>query len=286
MILFDYDVQRKKYDNNIHSYEQLKELCQNIKQLPSSPDIFIDQEGGKVRRLKETQGFAPLPSAEDFSKLGVETKKAVLLKSYSQMKELGIDYNLAPVIDINLNSDNPNIGALKRSFSSSTEVIEENLLLINEVAKETNLKLCLKHYPGLGGATTDSHNCITDISKTLNDSQLELFYKYGNKIHGQAILVSHGFVKQWDETFPCTLSEPIISRLKQKCPDTLIISDDMQMHGVLDVSGSLESACQKALKAGVHRICIGNNLQDDSKNLWDIFSRLERENLETISAEK
>jgi beta-glucosidase-like glycosyl hydrolase len=59
VILFDYSCQTRRYDNNIESPEQLRGLCQEISALPSGPMVFIDQEGGMVRRLKESSGFAP-----------------------------------------------------------------------------------------------------------------------------------------------------------------------------------------------------------------------------------
>jgi beta-N-acetylhexosaminidase len=82
VILFDYYVQTKKYENNIFSLEQLKELCSEIKALPSSPLIFIDQEGGKVRRLKSKLGFEELPSAKSFNLL--EDQSIFCSKAFQQ----------------------------------------------------------------------------------------------------------------------------------------------------------------------------------------------------------
>src|SRR5438477_10496099 len=65
VILFDYSVRTRQYDNNIDSPAQVRELCAEISSLPSRPMPFIDQEGGLVRRLKEGRGFASLPSARE-----------------------------------------------------------------------------------------------------------------------------------------------------------------------------------------------------------------------------
>ena len=75
VILFDYSVRTREYDNNIESPEQVRGLCAEIAALPSSPMVFIDQEGGLVRRLKEGRGFAPLPSAKEFNRLPAEEKR-------------------------------------------------------------------------------------------------------------------------------------------------------------------------------------------------------------------
>src|ERR1700710_1943392 len=72
IILFDYSCQTRQYDNNIESPEQLRRLCREIASLPSSPMVFIDQEGGLVRRLKESRGFKPLPSQKEFNLVSPE----------------------------------------------------------------------------------------------------------------------------------------------------------------------------------------------------------------------
>ena len=80
--------------------------------------VFIDQEGGLVRRLKESRGFAPLPSAKEFNQLAPDRKRAILTASFAEMRRLGIHYDFAPVIDVDYNPENPNIGRIKRSFSA------------------------------------------------------------------------------------------------------------------------------------------------------------------------
>ena len=83
VILFDYSCQTQKYDNNIDSPEQVQRLCEEISGLPSHPMVFIDQEGGLVRRLKEGRGFAPLPSAREFNQLGAQEKRDILTASFN-----------------------------------------------------------------------------------------------------------------------------------------------------------------------------------------------------------
>ena len=118
VILFDYSCRTREYDNNIESPEQVQRLCAEIAALPSAPMVFIDQEGGLVRRLKESRGFAPLPSAKEFNHLAPDEKRAILTASFAEMRRLGIHYDFAPVIDVDYNPDNPNIGKIKRSYSA------------------------------------------------------------------------------------------------------------------------------------------------------------------------
>src|SRR5712672_831912 len=82
VILFDYSCQTRQYDNNIESPGQLRGLCEEISRLPSGPMVFIDQEGGLVRRLKEGLGFAPLPSAREFNRLATAEKRKTLAASF------------------------------------------------------------------------------------------------------------------------------------------------------------------------------------------------------------
>src|ERR1700676_5212143 len=84
VILFDYSCRTRQYDNNIESPEQLRGLCQEISGLPSGPMVFIDQEGGLVRRLKESLGFRPLPSAKQFNDLTADQKRKILAESFSE----------------------------------------------------------------------------------------------------------------------------------------------------------------------------------------------------------
>src|ERR1043166_6257764 len=105
VILFDYSVRTRQYDNNIDSPEQVRALCAEIARLPSAPLVFIDQEGGLVRRLKDGRGFAPLPSAKEFCLLPLEEKRRVLAASPYELRALGIRFNFAPVIDVDYNPD-------------------------------------------------------------------------------------------------------------------------------------------------------------------------------------
>src|ERR1700745_1790407 len=96
VILFDYSCRTQQYDNNIESPEQVQHLCAEISALPSAPMVFIDQEGGVVRRLKESRGFAPLPSAKEFNHLAPGQKRTILTESFAEMRRLGVDYDFAP----------------------------------------------------------------------------------------------------------------------------------------------------------------------------------------------
>src|SRR6476661_9793199 len=275
VILFDYSCQTRKYDNNIESPEQLRHLCAEISRLPSSPMVFIDQEGGLVRRLKDAKGFKPLPSPKEFNHLARDEKRNILAASFAEMRQLGIHFDFAPVIDVDYNPDNPNIGKIKRSFSADIAEVEANALLASEVARAQRIGLCLKHFPGIGGAVVDSHQEFMDISGALRDEQEELFYSLAPKIFGDAVLVSHAIVSQWDKDRPMTLSAAGIDRLRKRLPDTLLVTDDMQMQGLQKALGTREASLQ-SLKAGMDMLCIGNNLFDQEQEMAAIAEYVEQ----------
>lgn len=275
VILFDYSVRTRQYDNNIESPEQVRALCAEIAALPSAPLVFIDQEGGLVRRLKETRGFAPLPAAKDFNRLPGEEKRKILAASLQELRALGIRYNFAPVIDVDYNPDNPNIGRIKRSFSGDIGEVEANALLMGEVAREARVGLCLKHYPGIGGAHVDSHQDFMDISDALRPEQEALFYSLAPKTFGDAVLVSHAIVGQWDRNNPATLSPAAIGRLRAHLSETLLITDDMQMQGLQKALGT-GAACLQSLRAGIDMLCIGNNLLDQEGEMAGIAEAIEQ----------
>jgi len=275
VILFDYSCRTQQYDNNIESPEQVQRLCGEIAALPSRPMVFIDQEGGLVRRLKESLGFAPLPSAKEFNHLAPDQKRAILTASFAEMRRLGIHYDFAPVVDVDYNPDNPNIGRIKRSFSADIAEVEANALLASEVARAQRIGLCLKHFPGIGGAVVDSHQEFMDISDVLRDEQEELFYSLAPKMFGDAVLVSHAIVRQWDPDRPMTLSTAGLGRFRQRLPDTLLVTDDMQMQGLQKALGTREAGLQ-SLKAGMDMLCIGNNLFDQEQEMAAIAEYVEQ----------
>lgn len=275
VILFDYSCQTQKYDNNIDSPEQVQRLCEEISSLPSRPMVFIDQEGGLVRRLKDGKGFQPLPSAKEFNHLSLQEKRDVLAASFAEMRRLGIDYDFAPVIDVDYNPDNPNIGKIKRSWSADIGEVEANALLASAVARETGIGLCLKHFPGIGGAVVDSHQEFMDISDSLRAEQEELFYALAPRMFGDAVLVSHAIVRQWDPDNPLTLSPAGLGRLRRRLPDTLLVTDDMQMQGLQKALGTRQ-ACLQSLKAGIDMLCIGNNLFDQEQEMAVIAQSVEQ----------
>jgi beta-N-acetylhexosaminidase len=259
VLLFDRDLESGRDLRNVESVAQLTELCAEVHALESHPLVFVDQEGGLVRRLKPARGFAELPSAAGFAQLDEERARDVASASYRQMRECGIDFNLAPVVDLNSNPDNPNIGAIERSFGAEPSEVRRCVAILADVARECGVQLCLKHYPGLGGARVDSHREQTDVTGTNSPVQEALFVELAAEVPGSAVLLSHAIDRDCDPVWPASASEAHVRKLREACPDALLITDDVQMGGLRLFAGTADAA-HRALRAGMDWVCIGNNL--------------------------
>jgi len=275
VILFDRDLEQPAALRNVESPEQVRALCAAIHALPSQPLVFVDQEGGRVRRLKPERGFCELPSAKALARLGDAEARRMVDQSFRELATLGIDFNLAPVVDLDTNPDNPNIGALERSFSADPTTVRRCVAILDAAARDAGLGLCLKHYPGLGAATTDSHQEATNLSGTLTNEQLALFTELCPRISGSAVLLSHGAVAEWDPDWPVSVSQRAIGSLRGQLPDALLITDDLQMSGLRHGCTTVD-ATLRALGAGVDLVCIGNNLAHESHECLEAAETLRR----------
>jgi len=147
VILFDWDVPGQQFPRNITSPEQTKKLVADLKSL-TSPFLFvaIDAEGGAVNRLKEKYGFINIPSAEEMGKESPEKVKENALILGEELADLGINIDFAPVVDVNLNPNNPIIGKLGRSFSADPEKVALYASKFIEGLKEKNIIPVIKHF--------------------------------------------------------------------------------------------------------------------------------------------
>jgi beta-N-acetylhexosaminidase len=262
VILYDYDVPTNTPIRNIKSPTQLRQLTAKLQAASDIPlFIAIDQEGGKVARLKESAGFVPTLSARYLGSVNdLPLTRRQAARVAQTLAELGINLNLAPVVDLNVNRDNPIIGRLGRSFSADPEIVTAHAAEFIKAHHEYRVLCALKHFPGHGSSTQDSHLGLTDITKTWSSKEL---IPYENLI-GQGlvdvIMTAHVYHGSLDPNFPATLSNPILTDLlrDQLFYDGVIISDCMQMRAITDHYG-FETALHAAIKAGVDIILISNN---------------------------
>lgn len=283
VVLFDKDVITGNTNRNIENPTQLLQLSSDIIGNASTPPIIaVDQEGGLVSRLKESKGFPKSVSAEYLGNVDNEDSTQYYARLMAQeFMVVGTNTNFAPVVDVNTNPNNPVIGKLERSFSSDPEkVVEHAGYVIDEYSKEGVLSV-LKHFPGHGSSTADSHLGFTDVTETWDEKELipyrELFAE--KEIH--AVMTAHIFNAEIDSVWPATLSDITINGLLR---DSLgfkgvVFSDDMQMDAISAEYG-LETAIQQAINAGVDILIFGNNLEYDpdiAEKAVNIIQKLLRE---------
>jgi len=264
VILFDYDVPRHSPVRNIQSPEQVRALVAGLQEAASVPLLVaIDQEGGRVRRLKEEHGFPPTTSAQSLGAANDFARTSEAARSIAQtLAELGINLNFAPVVDVNVNPENPIIGKLERSFSSDPAIVTAHALAFIKAHHEQGVLCALKHFPGHGSSTADSHEGFVDVSTTWSRAELEPYDAIIKAGAADAVMTAHVFNSALDPQFPATLSRATIEGIlrRQLGFDGVVFSDDFQMAAIGKHYG-LEVAVQAAVEAGVDMIVLGNNTQ-------------------------
>lgn len=268
VILFDRDIELKSDTRNIKSPEQLKSLITNLQSFALVPlFISIDQEGGRVNRLKEKYGFPKTVSQQYLGKLNNSDSTKYYAEGMAiTMKNAGINLNFAPVVDLNVNQESPAIGKLERSYSSRPDIVKINSEIFIAAHHRVNILTALKHFPGHGSATNDTHLGFTDVTSTWQSSELEPFRDLLKSGYDDLVMTAHIFNANLDPLNPATLSRNIIHGIlrEQLGYDGVIISDDMNM-GAITNHYEFEEAIEKTINAGVDILLFGNNLVYDKK---------------------
>lgn len=264
------------YEHNIQNTVQLTSLTQNLKQsAPHSLWLAIDHEGGQVNRLKPHHGFASFPSAQALG----EANDLQLTFEWSEqiailLKSLGIDLNLAPVVDLNTNPSNPIISMKHRSYSSNPEIVYQQASEFIKAHHLHQIMTALKHFPGHGSSQQDSHLGFVNVSETWHENELIPYQKLIMSNICPMIMTAHIFNRQLDAEYPATLSQKIIhDLLRNKLKyDGVIISDDLQMKAISHHYG-MEQAIFLAIQAGVDILLFSNQYPYDP-NLAEIISQI------------
>lgn len=262
VILFDADVATGSANRNIQSTWQLQRLIANFQAAsPQGLIVAIDQEGGRVCRLKSERGFYCPPAAKTLGDMNNHTKtERAAAENAIQLKELGINLNFAPVVDLNTNPQNPVIGAINRSFSDNPNAVIRNSRAFIQSHKDYGVGCCIKHFPGHGSSSGDSHKGFVDVSDTWDSLELEPYKELISEGCVDAVMTAHVFNSNLDPKYPATLSKRIITGLlrKELGFDGVIFSDDMQMGAIADNYG-FDLSIVQAINSGVDMLILANN---------------------------
>lgn len=263
VILFEYDAPSKSRPRNIASSRQVARLIGTLRGWSDLPlFVAIDQEGGRVDRLKERYGFPPTVSAAWLGELDDEdTTRVYASRTADLLAGLGINVNFAPVVDVNVNPDNPVIGGLDRSFSSDPAVVARNAAWFIEAHRRAGVATVLKHFPGHGSSRGDTHLGLVDVTDTWRREELLPYRILLSKHLVDAVMTAHVVDRRLDpEGVSSTLSRPVITGLLRDSLgfDGVVFSDDLQMGAIRD-HYSLREVVARAIHAGVDVLTFANN---------------------------
>lgn len=279
VILFDRFLAGAKDRNNIIDAGQLRRLTTFLQQRASNALLIaVDQEGGQVNRFKKERGFPVTPPAAELGSCpDLRQTIASARQTARMLAEVGVNFNLAPVVDLDLYRENPIIGRYGRSFSAHPATVAAHAgAWINEHRLQGILS-CPKHFPGHGSSRADSHLGFVDVTETWQETELLPYHHLLQGGQVEAIMLGHLFNKKFDAHFPASLSRTTIDCLirGQLHFTGVIVSDDMQMKAITAHYG-LADACCLALAAGVDLLIIGNNLVYDPLILSKVTERILR----------
>lgn len=253
------------FARNIESNIQLLNLTKDLKSLnennPAPLFVSIDEEGGRVSRLPKE--YKRLPESKTIGDLN----DSELSYEYGQLlglrlNTIGINLNFAPVLDINSNPNNPVIG--NRSFGKTADVVSTNGIALLKGIESTGVIPTVKHFPGHGDTSIDSHINLPIVNKKLKElKDLELIpFKLAIEENVDMIMVAHILFPELDPLYPSTMSKKILTELLREDLgyDGVVISDDMTMGAIIE-NYTLDVAVLEFLKAGgdIALICHGQD---------------------------
>jgi beta-N-acetylhexosaminidase len=260
------------FEKNIAQSDSKNALQQMIRTLQAPAQIpllvTIDEEGGKVHRLKEKYGFVAMPSAAYLGRLdNADSTFYYNNRLAAELAELGFNFNYAPSVDMAVNPQNIVIVQRERSFSARPDLVSKHALLCIKAHHQNGVKTILKHFPGHGSSNADSHHGIVDVTETWDFQEL---FPYSNILRSgtcDAIMTAHIINKNWDNSLlPATLSKKVIDGILRGLLhyNGVVFSDDMQMHAISKEYG-LDNALALAINAGVDIVMFANNVSGKDK---------------------
>ncbi len=264
------------FEKNIpktNSVEGLRKLAATYQSAaPVKLLIGIDQEGGKVNRLKEIYGFPKSITAAAIGKSkSLDTARYYAASTAANLARLGINVNFAPVVDLAVEPNNPAIVKPQRSYSANPDTV---IMFAREVIKQhrkQGIITVLKHFPGHGSTKDDTHLGMADVTNTWTEKELKPYRVLIHEGSADAVMSAHIVNKKLDpKGYPGTLSKPILDGILRKKLgfNGVVFSDDMQMHAITKQYGT-EEAVRMAINAGIDIMCFSNNIPGSEQRTVD-----------------
>ena len=278
--------------NELSSPEQVAKLSRGLQQLAKETAngtpllIAADQEGGIVSRLSQG-GFTVFPGNWAVQEAGdLRLAQEAALCMGKEMLSVGVNMNLAPVIDVNSNPKNPVIGI--RSFGDDPVTVTRYGREALKGYQRAGVATTLKHFPGHGDVKKDSHLDLSVVEKSLQAFQecdLAPFKALAKE--ADAVMTAH-LLSPIDPSTCATFSEKVIRYLRREIGfDGVVITDSLIMGGVLKIAASVDQAAIRALNAGCDLLCLGGRLlEGENKDLELEVADVERIHRAIVDAVK
>jgi len=260
VILFDHDQTTGKL-RNISSPAQLARLTASIRSTAGGPVLIAaDQEGGKVSRLNPAQGFPATRTQATIGATG-DTDQALAAGRAmgATMAAAGIDLDLAPVVDMDINPTNPAIGALGRSFSAKEAVVASMAAAEIRGLHEHGIRSAIKHFPGLGSASANTDFAKADVTATWTEVELAPYRTLIELGLPDAIMSANILDRKLDPTYPASLSSRMVDGMlrRQLGWQGVVVTDDL---GAVAITSSYAQAeaIALAIEAGNDLLTFAN----------------------------
>lgn len=240
------------FGRNIRTPSQLRRLIDDLRDLSQiEPIITIDQEGGRVSRLK-LLGNEP-PNAQQLRKKA----NSALVREHGRLtgellRLFGFNLDLCPVLDISFDDEADN-SLRGRCYGTSVEEVIAFAGGFNEALLETGILSCGKHFPGYAAATLDPHHALPRIDRSreeLDRTELAIFREFAPRL--SSMMVCHAWYPAFDAAkTPASLSSSIVTDLlvSEFNFDGLIMTDDLDMGAITNESG-FTATIERAILAG------------------------------------
>ena len=249
---------------NVKSLDAVAEM--NAAFRAASPDLLpfitLDQEGGAVERLTEDVGFREIPNAARIAGANSPAEaEAIYARMAAAIADLGFTVNFGPVADINLNPDNQIIARYGRAFGTDAETVTAYDAAFIAAHHEAGLLTALKHFPGHGSSTADSHEGFVDITKTWQPEELDPYRALIAADQVDMVMVGHLYHADYSDAAqtPSSLSPQWIDGVLRSDLgfEGVVISDDLEMGAIRD-HFSLEQTVTQAVRAGMDVLLFSN----------------------------
>ena len=275
------------FERNCKNYKQTKLLIKDLKKTTSHKYtmIMIDQEGGRVARLKNPN-WKSYPSAEYFgikAKKNLSVAKKLIFKNSIEiakdLKKLGINMNCAPVLDVKYDFTNNVIG--DRSFSSNPKIVSELGKSFCNGLKKIGIIPIVKHIPGHGPSSRDSHKTTPNVDLDLISLNKKDFLPFKKLNKEPAAMIAHIVYNKIDKEIACCSKEIIKKIIRKKIGfKGLLISDDINMKAL---KGTIKNKVKAILKSGCEIILHCNANIKEMMQIYSSIPLIKNETLKKVS---